>query len=102
LQAIGGKRDAIFKIFILESGLYGLLGGIAGVAIGLLAAVFAGDFISKVGANDLLKGVKPQAGFDITLIIISIAFSLVISIISGLYPAWKASNLTPVEAISYE
>jgi len=102
MRAIGGKRKDIFKIFVLESGLYGLFGGIAGVSVGLFASVFAGDFISRIGANDLLKGATPQASFDIALIATAIAFSLVISIGAGLYPAWKAAKLTPVEAISYE
>jgi len=102
MRAIGGKRRDIFKIFLLESGLYGLIGGIAGVTVGLLAAVFAGEFISQLGANDLLKGASPNASFDISLILTAIIFSLVISVISGLYPAWKAAKLTPVEAISYE
>jgi putative ABC transport system permease protein len=102
MQAIGGKNGVIFKIFVLESGLYGLLGGITGVIIGLLATVFAGEFISQIGANDLLKGMEPAVNFNISLILASIAFSFVISVLSGLYPAWKASRLTPVEAISYE
>ncbi|MCL2034344.1 MAG: ABC transporter permease [Oscillospiraceae bacterium] len=102
LQAIGGKRSTIFKIFVLESGLYGLLGGIIGVAAGLLAAVFAGEFISQIGANDLLKGASPEASVDISLVLMAVSFSLVMSILSGLYPAWKASGLTPMEAISYE
>jgi len=101
LCAIGGKNSAIFKIFLLESGLYGLFGGIAGVAIGLLASVFAGEFISQIGANEMLMGVSPQVSFDIGLILMAIAFSLIISIVSGVYPAWKAARLTPVEAISY-
>jgi putative ABC transport system permease protein len=102
MRAIGGNGGAIFKIFLLESGLYGLLGGIVGVAIGLLASVFAGEFISQIGANDLLKGASPEASFDVTLVLTAIAFSLVIAMLSGLYPAWKAARLTPVEAISYE
>jgi putative ABC transport system permease protein len=102
MRAIGAKRGDIFKIFVLESGLYGFLGGIVGVSVGLLVSVFAGDFISQIGANDLLKGATPQANFDIALILTAIGFSLVISVISGLYPAWKAAKLTPVEAINYE
>jgi putative ABC transport system permease protein len=102
MRSIGSKRGDIFKIFVLESGLYGLLGGIVGVTAGLLASVFAGDFISRIGANDLFKGATPQASFDITLVLITIGFALIISIISGLYPAWRAAKLTPVEAIGYE
>jgi putative ABC transport system permease protein len=102
MRSIGGKRGDIFKIFVLESGLYGFLGGIVGVTAGLLVSVLAGDFVSQIGANDLLKGATPQASFDITLVLTAIGFSLIISIVSGLYPAYKAAKLTPVEAISYE
>ncbi|MCL1846032.1 MAG: ABC transporter permease [Defluviitaleaceae bacterium] len=102
LRAIGGKRGAIFKIFLLESALYGFLGGIVGVAIGLSAAVFAGEFISQIGANDLLRGASPETSFSFALILSTIALSLAISIISGIYPAWRATLLTPVEAISHE
>jgi putative ABC transport system permease protein len=102
MRAIGGKRGDIFKIFVIESGLYGLFGGIVGVIVGLSASVFAGEFISQIGANDLLKGASPEANFDITLVFTAIMFSLVISTVAGLYPAWKAAKLTPVEAISYE
>jgi putative ABC transport system permease protein len=102
MQAIGGKSRTIFTIFAIESGLYGIFGGVAGVAIGLFASFFAGDFISQIGANDLMKGVSPEISFDAALVLLAIAFSLVISVLSGLYPAWKASRLTPVEAISYE
>ncbi|MCL2697999.1 MAG: ABC transporter permease [Oscillospiraceae bacterium] len=102
LRAIGGKRRDVFRVFMLESGLYGLFGGIAGVIIGLSAAVFAGEFISQIGANDLLKGASPQAGVDVSVIVTAVLFSLTVSIGAGLYPAWKAAKLTPVEAISYE
>jgi len=100
MRAIGGKRGDIFKVFVLESGLYGIFGGIVGVIIGLGAAVFAGDFISQIGANDLLKGASPEASVDASVIIVAILFSLVISIGAGLYPAWKAAKLTPVEAMN--
>ena len=102
MRAIGANRGSVFKIFILESGFYGLFGGIIGVVIGLLASVFAGDFISQIGANEMLKGTSPEASFDIVLVLSAIAFSIAISIAAGSYPAWKAAKLTPVEAISYE
>jgi len=102
MRAIGGKRGDIFKIFVLESGVYGLFGGIAGVTFGFLASNFAGEFISQIGANELMKGASPEASLNAALVLTAIAFSVVVSIVSGLYPAWKASKLTPVEAIRYE
>jgi putative ABC transport system permease protein len=101
LRAIGGKSSAIFKIFLLESGLYGLLGGIIGVAAGFVVSLFAAPLITQ-NFTALLKGAVPKASIDVSLALMAILFSLVISIVSGLYPAWKASKLTPVEAISYE
>jgi len=102
LRAIGGKRNMIFRIFLLESGLYGLLGGVVGVVVGLAASVFAAPIITQGEAGELLKGATPQMEFNFPLIVTAIIFSFVISIISGLYPAWRASKLTPVEAIVYE
>ena len=101
MRAIGGSKSTIFKAFLLESGLYGLLGGILGVAVGLAASFMIAPLIAESSLNDLLKGAEAQVSIDPSIIGLSILFSLVISIASGVYPAWKASNLTPVEAISY-
>jgi len=99
LRAIGAPSGAIFKIFILESGLYGLLGGIIGVFAGIGASFLAAPIIQ---GNDMLMGMEAGVSINVPLVVIAITFSLVISIVSGVYPAWKASKLTPVEAISYE
>jgi len=102
LQAIGAKRSTIFKAFLLESGFYGLLGGIIGVAAGLAFSAIASPYISQNEFTAFLKGSEVAVAFDSRLVLGSILFSLFISLISGLYPAWRASKLTPVEAISYE
>jgi len=101
LRSIGSKRADIFKIFVLESAVYGLLGGIVGSIIGALASLFAAPFI-LAGFNQVMKGATPEASIEVTTILIAIALSIAIAVVSGLYPAWKAANLTPVEAISYE
>jgi putative ABC transport system permease protein len=97
LQAIGGRSTAIFRIFVLESALYGLLGGITGVIVGIVVSIFAAPLIQ---GDEMLKGIEAGANIDVALVVTAIGFSLVISVLSGLYPAWKASKLTPVEAIS--
>jgi putative ABC transport system permease protein len=102
LQAIGAKRGTIFKVFLLESGLYGLLGGIVGVAVGLVFSSIASPYISQNEFTAFLKGAEVPITFDLGLVLGSLLFSFLVSLISGFYPAWRASKLSPVEAISYE
>jgi putative ABC transport system permease protein len=102
LQAIGAKQTTIFNIFLLESGLYGLLGGLIGLGMGLLFSSVAAPYISQNEFTAFMKGSTLAMNFDLKLIFGSLLFSLFISLISGFYPAWRASKLSPVEAISYE
>ncbi|MCL1904139.1 MAG: ABC transporter permease [Oscillospiraceae bacterium] len=100
LCALGGRAGTIFKVFLIESGVYGLLGGCVGVVAGYVVSVFAAPIINREGL-DMLKGVSAEASIDIKLVLTAVIVSFVISILSGLYPALKASKLTPVEAVSY-
>jgi putative ABC transport system permease protein len=102
LQAIGAKRGTIFKAFLLESGFYGILGGIIGLASGLVFSSIASPYISQNEFTAFLKGSEVAVAFDLRLILGSLLFSLFVSLLSGLFPAWRASRLTPVKAISYE
>ena len=102
LQAIGAKRSTIFKAFLLESGFYGILGGIIGVASGLVFSSIASPYISQNEFTAFMKGTEVAQSFDLRLVFGSLLFSLFVSLISGFYPAWRASKLTPVEAITYE
>ncbi|GAB4419890.1 MAG: ABC transporter permease [Thermodesulfovibrionales bacterium] len=102
LQAIGAKEITIFRIFLLESGFYGILGGIIGVATGLVFSNLASPYISQNEFTAFLKSSAVAVTFDLRLVLSSLFFSIFVSLISGLYPAWRASKLTPVEAISYE
>ena len=99
LRAMGSKKGMIFKIFILESGLYGLLGGLLGFVAGFVVSRMAAplieqnEFVTILGSPD--TAVNLSAGLLLTVITISVT----IATLSGLYPAWKASQLTPMEAI---
>lgn len=100
LQAMGATRTGIFKLFIFESGIYGLIGGIGGAVLGGLAAVFASPYISQNAATSFVKG--SQSSLDPMMFAGAILFSTLVAMVAGLYPAIKASKLSPVEAISYE
>lgn len=102
LQAIGAGQGTIFTIFLLESAFYGLAGGIAGVLCGLLFSLFAAPLISQNAFTAFVKGSDLAGLFDPAVIAGSILFSVAVAVASGLYPAWRAARLTPVEAISYE
>ena len=100
LQAMGATRGGIFRLFLLESGIYGLLGGLGGAVLGFAASLLAGPYIGQNAATSFVKGA--QTSVDPMLFVGAVLFSTLVAMVSGLYPAWKASNLSPVEAISYE
>jgi len=99
LRATGSKRAMIFRIFILESGLYGLLGGLLGFVVGFVVSRLAAplieqnEFVAVLGSPDTAVMLSPS------LLLTVVGLSVLIAIVSGLYPAWKASKLTPMEAI---
>jgi putative ABC transport system permease protein len=93
-KAIGATRAAIMRQFVAEAALIGLAGGLLGLVLGA-AAVQATNNSDVFGSSELfLLTPRLAAG--------SVAFSLVLGIISGLYPAWHASRMNPVEALRYE
>lgn len=91
LRAVGFKRLAVLRIFLTEAALLGLIGGTAGVIVSVLIGA---------GIHSLFLG-DPLAFDTLSLIYIVGGFSFGIGsgLISGAYPAWKASQLDPVEAL---
>jgi putative ABC transport system permease protein len=89
-KAVGAKRLNILAQFLVETVTLTLLGGVLGIGVGWLVA-----FI--VRALNLIKAqVTPQA------IMIAFAVTAVVGLLSGLYPAYRASRLNPIDALRYE
>jgi len=97
MKAIGAKNSDIMLIFLIESGLLGLVGGLIGIAIG--AGLAKG--IEYVAAT-ALGTVFLRAYFPWYLILGALMFSFVIGSLSGLLPAIQASKLKPADALRYE
>ncbi len=91
-KAIGAERKSIIVQFLIEAAMICGIGGTIGIAIGYMGSLLAGKF--------LLAGMIlwPSAGITIG----AFAFSVVLGILFGLYPAIKASGLQPVEALRAE
>ncbi|MCL1884666.1 MAG: ABC transporter permease [Defluviitaleaceae bacterium] len=99
LRAVGSKSSMIFKIFILESGLYGLLGGLLGFIVGFVVSRLAAPLIEQNEFVSVLGTPDTAVTFSAPLLFTVLGLSVLIAIVSGLYPAVKASKLTPMEAI---
>jgi putative ABC transport system permease protein len=94
MKAIGAKNKDILTIFLIESGLLGLVGGIIGVIIGI-GLSFGISFIANTAFGaDLIK-----FQFSFPLIIGAVAFSFLAGMVSGFFPALRAAKLKPVEAL---
>ena len=89
-MAIGAKPRSILSQFMVEAVALSLLGGLLGVAAGLGAAKYL------VAKFDWPMLVQPN------IIVVAVLFSGAVGILFGLYPAWKASRLDPIQALRYE
>lgn len=94
MKAIGARNADILLIFLIESGLLGLVGGIIGIIIG---AGFS--LLVQVIAQAALGTLLIKASFPPWLIIGALVFSFAVGSIAGTFPAKQASKLPPVEAL---
>lgn len=93
MKAIGATRIQILSIYVFEAGIIGVLGGIAGVVLGLGISELAFYFIRQFAGIPLYPS---GAGFIAS---VALGTSFFLGAISGLLPALKAARLEPVEAI---
>ncbi|RME85546.1 MAG: FtsX-like permease family protein [Planctomycetota bacterium] len=93
-MAIGASKRQIISEFIGESASIGFLGGLVGLSFGLATILIANPWIM-----DMME--TGQTLFLITprLIIGSLFFALILSCLAGVYPAYRAANLDPVETL---
>ncbi len=99
LKAIGAKNRDILAIFLINSALIGLVGGIGGAIFGIFGSALVSDLGSTGGGMTRMfanTAITPQ------LLIFALFFSVIIGMIAGVIPAYNASKLKPVDALRYE
>jgi len=94
-KALGAKKNNILSQFLVESIVVTLMGGIVGVIFGI-----AVSFLVAVIARQL--GYDWDFVISVWSIILSCTISIIVGIIFGLYPAYRAAKLDPIEALRYE
>lgn len=101
LKALGAADSDVKKLFFVEAGVMGLLGGIAGVVFGW----FIGRTLAFATNIYLKRQELPSveiSSVPLWLVLFGIGFAVAVSLVAGLYPASRAAKLNPVEALRYE
>jgi len=89
-KAIGAKKSSILMQFLIEAIILCLVGGFIGIVAGVGIGNLAGSLLSA------------QSAIPVDWVIIGISLCITVGLIFGTYPAYKAANLDPIEALRYE
>ena len=92
-KAVGAKRRDILIQFLLEAAMLSLVGGGIGIAGGWLVSRLASRI--EIGGQTIPSMISPD------IVILAISVSVLIGLISGIYPALRASRLNPIDALHY-
>ncbi len=94
-KALGARKKDILIQFLTESSLLSLFGGVVGIGLGWLIAFVVGKIAAASGTP-----FYPKVGLEAVLL--ATLFSTAVGLFFGIYPANRAANLEPVEALRYE
>ncbi|WP_235284783.1 ABC transporter permease [Methanosarcina sp. 2.H.T.1A.6] len=99
-KALGASESDILRMFLAECLLIGTVGGVLGDLLGVLFATL----IDRVGRSLLMSrleigNIEHLTALNFKILAAGILVSLLVSVLSGLYPAWRASKLDPVRAL---
>ncbi|CAN5150917.1 ABC transporter permease [soil metagenome] len=93
-KAIGATDGRILRDFIAEAAVIGLLGGLLGIFFGELLVLFINRYTASNGS--VLFQVSPR------LLLGAYSFSVILAVLAGLWPAFKASRMQPIDALNRE
>jgi putative ABC transport system permease protein len=107
MKAIGAKNGDILTIFVLSSAMIGAVGGVIGIALGIVASsIMSGISITGSTGGIGFGGSGTSGGITTAispqLLIGALVLAMAIGVVSGIIPSYRASKLKPVDALRYE
>ena len=96
-KALGAKDGQIMLQFVTEAMILSMVGGIIGIILGQLLGIVGANLVAAMANMDSVSG-----GVSPLFIAGTVLFSMGIGVFFGLYPAYKASKLDPIDALRYE
>ncbi len=107
LMAIGAKKAQVMKIFMSEAVIIGVMGGLVGAGVGAVVTYVIPSFTGSAARGGLGPGAaglfSGQLAPTLTPFNLLLSFGLgtLVGILAGLYPAWRATRMDPVEALRH-
>ena len=101
MKAIGAENKDVMLIFIIEGMLVSLVGGFFGIILGVFGSQGLAGILSNMGSGGP-QSMPLNPVITLYSIVLAVGVSLIVGIISSLYPAWKAARMSPIEAVRYE
>jgi putative ABC transport system permease protein len=95
MKALGASNSTILAIFLVESAFIGAVGGIIGIIVGYTLAMLVA-LIGQISGFALYASISPEITFG------ALIFSMFVGMASGFFPALRAANMDPVNALRYE
>ena len=92
LRSIGTQKGEVLRMFIYEAVILGLVGAVIGAIMSLLLGWLV--VLAMVGTTDYFFTYQ-----SLIYVPVSMTIGIVICVVSGVYPAWRAANLDPIEAL---